>query len=254
MDFSVVLNHLQGQFPGQMVLYVDDIAKILGKSDKAVANLIARNGLPFKVKQVGGMRCVDIFQVSQWLSSDPEVAQQSVEDAVAPKSLRGRPAKPVVLSKPVLLPDSAPSTSGKPAALTGKMAAMILQMQHTQAISMGRFVQSLRDVDAAHFMDAVMEKLFFCTGLMESSFVVRIKRIAPKGASLIAQETRKFFESEAPACAFLVEKLVHARGSKQKFFVHLTLEQAARVLFHATACNQSLLVKTNSIGLELNGM
>jgi hypothetical protein len=43
MDFSVVLNHLQDLYLGQLVLYCDDIAKILRTSDKAIDHLIARD-------------------------------------------------------------------------------------------------------------------------------------------------------------------------------------------------------------------
>jgi hypothetical protein len=82
MEFSVVLNHLQSQYSGQLVLYVDDIAKVLGKSDKAISNLIARDALPFKVKTVGGLRCTDIFQVAQWLASDQDIAEESEQPRV----------------------------------------------------------------------------------------------------------------------------------------------------------------------------
>ena len=86
MDFPVVLAHLQHQFSGQMVLDVDDLAKVLGRSDRAISNLIARDALPFKVKTVGAKRCVDIFQVAQWLSSDEAMATESVKvDATPPQ-------------------------------------------------------------------------------------------------------------------------------------------------------------------------
>ena len=75
MDFELIKVALQAQFPGQLVLYVGDIAKILGKSKKGISNLVARNNLPFQVKTVGRARCVDVFQMAQWLSSDASVAR-----------------------------------------------------------------------------------------------------------------------------------------------------------------------------------
>ena len=128
MDFSVVLNHLQNQFSGQLVLYVDDIAKVLGKSDKAISNLIARDALPFKVKTVGGcLRCIDIFQVAQWLSSDQDLAGEGVEADAKPSSpkFKSKPVKPSKLTKG---PEQLPEVEAP--ALTGKVAAMLLKMRH----------------------------------------------------------------------------------------------------------------------------
>lgn len=76
MDYSSVLAHLQSQFAGKLVLYVDDIAMVLGMSNKAISDLIAGNELPFNVKTLAGARCVDIFQVAQWLSSNAEMSAQ----------------------------------------------------------------------------------------------------------------------------------------------------------------------------------
>lgn len=76
MDSELVKKSLETQFPGQLVLYVADIAKILGKSDKAISNLMARKSLPFQVKTVGRARCVDVYQVAQWLSSDTSLADE----------------------------------------------------------------------------------------------------------------------------------------------------------------------------------
>src|SRR5450756_1291023 len=104
MDGNQVIAHLQSQFSGQLVLYVDDIAKVLGKSDKAISNLIARKGLPFKIKTVGGLRCVDIFQVAQWLSSVEEAPENGtrLSDAAPLKLLSSsKKAKPGKSVEPV---------------------------------------------------------------------------------------------------------------------------------------------------------
>jgi hypothetical protein len=97
MDAQQVLQHLTSQFPGQLVLYVRDIATILGKSEKAVESLIARDGLPFRLKSLGGRRCVDIFQVAEWLALEDDSAEavkskgSKVDIEVVPKPSIKRP-------------------------------------------------------------------------------------------------------------------------------------------------------------------
>ncbi len=151
MDFSVVLNHLQSQFSGQLVLYVDDMAKVLGKSEKAIANLIARKSLPFKIKNVGGHRCVDIYQVAQWLASDGDVAKEAV--AVPVKKLTGR--KKAATGRPV-----AAEQDLDPVAPSGLMASKILQMRHDYALPLARFAVLLDDENEEEFMKSVHRALF----------------------------------------------------------------------------------------------
>ena len=76
MDIRLVLEHLRAQFKDQLVLYADDLAKILDKSEKAVQQLISRGSLPFQVKTIGGRKCVDIFQVAKWLASELDTADE----------------------------------------------------------------------------------------------------------------------------------------------------------------------------------
>lgn len=258
MDFSVVLNHLQNQFSGQLVLYVDDIAKVLGKSDKAISNLIARDALPFKVKTVGGLRCIDIFQVAQWLSSDQDLADESVEaDAKpSPPKFKSKPEKSVKASK--LTKGQEQLLAVEAPALTGKVAAMLLKMRHGQAAAMGRFVHSLRNVDDVVFMNEVIEKLFFTADLLSSSYVVTIKKLAPEGAKLLAEETRKYFGDEEAAADFLMAKLVnwryHKGASRNKLIEHFVLEESGKTLFHAIVCCGQLRLARNSIGIQLLGL
>ncbi len=70
MDFEIALTHLKDQFPGRAVLYVNDLAQVLGKSESALSHLLTRRELPFRVRKVGRERSVDIFQVAQWLSGE----------------------------------------------------------------------------------------------------------------------------------------------------------------------------------------
>ena len=258
MDFLGVLNLLQKQFSGQLVLYVDDIAKVLGKSDKAISNLIARDALPFKVKTVGGLRCVDIFQVAQWLSSDEDLAKQSVEADAKPTPPKFI-SKPDKLVKPIKLTRGQEQLpSGEAPALTGKVASMLLKMRHGQATAMGRFVHGLRNVDDVVFMNEVMEKLFYAADFLSSSYVVTIKKLAPQGAKILAEETRSFFGNEESAADFLVKKLTKWRyrkgTSRSKLVEHFVLEKSGNTLFHALVCDGKLTVASDSLGIEFPGL
>ena len=255
MDFPFVLSYLQSQFSGQMVLYVDDIAKMMGKSEKAVSNLIARKDLPFQVKKLGGLRCIDIFQVAQWLSSNQAMANESVAADLkpSPRNVASKPAKTSTLTtvQGQLIPVESP-------ALTGKVAAMLLKMRHDQATGMGRFVHGLRDIDEFVFMNEVMEKLFYTADLLSSSYVVTIKRLAPKGAKILAEETRKYFATEEHAGDFLMVKLNIWRNRKalpkNKFVEHFVLEESGKTLFHAIVSDRKLSVVSNSTDIELPGL
>ncbi len=70
MDLDSYTRLLQGQFPGRLVFYVEDLVKILGKTKRALDGLIAREQLPFKIKKISGRWCVDILQLAAWLASD----------------------------------------------------------------------------------------------------------------------------------------------------------------------------------------
>src|SRR5664279_787354 len=155
MDFAFVLNYIQNQFSGQLVLYVDDMAKLLGKSDKAIAELIARDTLPFKVKTVGRQRCVDIFQVAQWMSSYEDQSMESVsaKSKASPSKLKPRPGRAAQVQ--------APGPSIVAPGLTGHAAAKLLKMRHSQATDLGRFVYELESQEEMAFMNEVMEKLFY---------------------------------------------------------------------------------------------
>lgn len=253
MDFSVVLNHLQNMYPGQLVLYCDDIAKILGTSDKAIAHLIARDRLPFKVKKVGGQRCVDIFQVAQWMFSDEAIAIDCVGEV--PKSAKSESkSKAIQTAKP-----SATQTSPVDAqkGLTGNIAAEVLKMRHDYAPAMRRLVHGLRATDDIVFMNEVMEKLFFAFDLLPSSFVVISKRLAFKGAKPLAEEIRTYFESESDAVDVIVGNLVDWRHCKdldvEKFNQHIVLEHSGQILFHAIFAGKCLSIVESSIGLDLPG-
>ena len=78
MTPTQVLAHLQRTFPDRLVLYAEDLAKVLGKSLRAVNRLLHQEDLPFKVKHLGEERCVDMFQVAEWLASDADLADDNL--------------------------------------------------------------------------------------------------------------------------------------------------------------------------------
>ena len=260
MEFSLVLNHLQNQFSGSMVLYVDDIAKILGKSDKAVSNLIARDALPFRVKTVGGKRCVDIFQIAQWFSSDVDMAQECVAptaETSRPKvntehRTSVRPIRPIKLAQA----HKQPSSTERPA-LTGTMAAAILKMRHAQSASIGRFIHGLPNDDEVAFMWEVMEKLFSNDDNPSTGYVVTIKKLNEAGEQFLGIGTPAHFEMQEQACDFLMERLNDWRFRKPLFSErcvdYFALKHFEETLFHAVARDERLTVTINSVAMEFLG-
>jgi hypothetical protein len=88
MQAKAVLEHLQGMFPGRLVLYAPDLAKVLGLSERSLAHLIERGRFPFPVKTMGRRRCVDIFQVAEWLAANGDMPDQRASEVSKPKSAR----------------------------------------------------------------------------------------------------------------------------------------------------------------------
>ena len=245
MDFPSTLSYVQNQFPGQLVLYVNDIAKILRKSDKAVSDLITRHQLPFQVKTVGRLRCVDIFQVAQWLSSGQEPSNELISSPTKPPPSKGKP-RPIKPVKAPLVDEPAP---------TGKVAAMLLKMRHSQAEAMGRFVYDLESPDDMAFMNEVMEKLFYTADLLTSGFVVTVKKLSPVGAKVLALETRKYFENEDDAYGDLRAQLkswqTRSAKLKSKRVEHFILEKSGETVVHAIASTSNLAFICNTTGFTL---
>jgi hypothetical protein len=258
MEFADVLNHVQGMYPGQLVLYAPDMAKILGKSEKAVAHLISRDKLPFKVQTVGGLRCVHVFQVAEFFFSSLQVADEVIASTATPakppqsvKSVKG--GRTVKNAK---LRSTAPKETTQPPYVPTKlgMGTTIMAMRHDAPKAMARFANSLRDPDEAGFMHEVLESLYYSEDFKTSSFVVTLKQFATLDSNLLAEQTQKYFETEDGACDFVADKLVALRDAHDERIVHLVLEKPPATLFHAISSNYQLVVTNNSIGLELNGL
>lgn len=218
----------------------------MGRSEKAISELIARKSLPFEIKKVGGLRCVDIFQVAQWVSSKAELSKDVVKQptaALKSNSKRPKSSVPEKLAEP---------DSKEP--LTGLMAAEILKARRKFMAPMQRFVSCLRSPEEAAFMHEVQEKLFYSENLLASSYVVTIRKLAPLGYKQLCEETIKSFESEALAGDFLVSRLCRCRQTKSKHVLHFVLTHSGATLFHAIVTAGYWTILNNAIELELNGL
>lgn len=252
MDTSFVLSHLQNQFSGQLVLYIDDIAKVLGKSDKAISNLIARKSLPFEIKKVGGSRCVDIFQVAQFLASDAEVGQQVVEKpARAPKSIKAVRAASIDHKAGKAPPVTAPALS---AALMSPMAAKILKMRHGYSEFMGRLSLQKQNSDELLFLQELSERLFFSADSLALSFVATVRKLAPKGYKVQGLETTRYFDAQEPAILYLMAKVYEADRGRSKNACHFTLKNRDETLIHLVKNGNHWLQIENSVRVEFGGL
>jgi hypothetical protein len=166
MSYELALAHLKEQYPGRLVLYPRDLAQILGRSELSVSHLLDRGHLPFKVKRVGRERCVDFFQVAQWLTAGAEEENppkkptvQGCASGVATKAARGQVA---------------PLTP---------MMAELLQMRHDAPRAIARLAAKLDDEDERCFMVEVAQDLMFTRAAWTSQFVVTLKRqeVGPGG-------------------------------------------------------------------------
>ena len=137
MTPTQVLAHLQGMFPDRLVLYAEDLAQVLGKSRKAVTHLLSQDDLPFKVKRLGSERCIDIFQVAEWLHSDADVAEvvsapslaASVGGAPMASSTPASPKNRQTATSPASQPEPFPDPAAEVADY-GLMGKRILEMRH----------------------------------------------------------------------------------------------------------------------------
>ncbi len=73
--------------------YAQDLARVLGRIEKALAHLIARAQLPFGMKTVGGRKCLDFFQVAEWRASTDHANVPTAVQATGPSEVTAeRPA------------------------------------------------------------------------------------------------------------------------------------------------------------------
>jgi hypothetical protein len=248
-DFAFVLEDLRKQFPGQLVLYVADIATILRKSNKAIAELIARNDLPFRIKRVGGLRCADIYAVAQWLSSDIELAEETRAQESRPK----RPKASLTAVKGGGLTPALPSTVEMPQHLTGTKAAQILRARNTRTAEMGRFVYGLRSPDELAFMSEVFEALYFGPEAQALTFTVTIRKLCAPGSNRIAKMSVQCFGTQDAATDYLLTQLIRVCNLEHKLLTHYLMDHEGQRIFHVVVNGRTWTHVNNVIGLAYGG-
>ena len=71
MDSSLIIADLREQFGAKKaVLYVEELAIVLGRTVDALYTLNSRNTLPIPCMKVGGRFAVSIYDVAEWLSGN----------------------------------------------------------------------------------------------------------------------------------------------------------------------------------------
>tara|TARA_R110001583_G_scaffold191541_1_gene356825 strand:- start:15659 stop:16378 length:720 start_codon:yes stop_codon:yes gene_type:complete len=178
MSFEQIFNHLQTKYPDQLVLYARDLAQVLGKSEKALAHLIARDQLPFHVKTLGGRKCVAIHEVAQWLASTGDESFESVQE----KGSRGKRARPRATA------DSAP----EPRAPKGSIAARIMQARYEGALGLRRMGATCADTEVGLFFDELAEALLAQPGLPATTWTLTCAFWRRYGDVRIRHESKAF--------------------------------------------------------------
>lgn len=229
MDYSAVLAHLQGQFSGQLVLYVADIAKVLGKSEKAVANLIARGGLPFQIKAVGRLRCVDIFQVAQWLSGGSELAEEAVAVEVKPAAV-------------------VPPVKGSARRAYSQIEMAILQSRQGIAATLARFAHQIADPIEKSFIQDVARNIAFDAVMPASKFVLTLSsRDLGEDLRPVWSERRWCLDSLQSADVQIANCRQHA---SEAFAVRLVMRAGRTIVFSAFALGSAWNVTVNKAKLN----
>lgn len=260
MDFERVLAHVQAQFPGQLVLYAPDIAKILGKSESAIEHLMTRKNLPFQVKSVGRGKCVDIFQVAQWLSTDQTMAQEVAEELPEPKaskalrttSQRTRTAKSTAASQGV---GQGPKTAEKAPMSDedyGPFARMILERRKAEAIQLQGFALGLGDLDNTAFILEVLDALVSDSTLSQSVYLVTLDNLAPQTPGLLASSSKRYFDDKQAAQEFAHERLTEMHQGRVMAGTQIRIEYNNEIVFWCAHSKEfGILVINNAMELPL---
>lgn len=158
---ELALQHLQQMFPGRLVLYAPDVAKILGISQRALAHLIERDRFPFSVKMVGNKRCVDIFQVAAWLASGNGMPDQQGGESVKSARNNGRKT-PADKSRPKI-------------SAQGSMVQTLIGLRRGAAARVTQLAVSINNDIETPFWTDVAECLALFELFIEQSFSVKVK-------------------------------------------------------------------------------
>lgn len=184
MDADQYLQHLQDQYPGQFVLYPSDLAKILGKTEKALAHLIYRGRIPFEMKTLGGRKVAGIYQVAEWLAglSDESLAPGREEQG---SSTVGSGPKSSV-------------SSARPRGSKSGIGARLMEMRHEAALSLSRIGLTI-DADDAPFLNELIERLLTHPGVPDSNWTVKCVRWRHTDTTTLREETSIYCETRESA-------------------------------------------------------
>lgn len=237
MDAQQILAHLQSQFPGQLVLYIDDLALILGKSNTAIRHLIQRKRLPFQVKSIGGHLCVDVFQVAQWLAGTPEAAEEVVAPQVkAPKPAEvkapnRRAPKPRSQDKP---PTDGQTPSGTPQ-YSGAMIGEILKLRSDHVKRWSAAAASMPDATERRFVQALLEKVLTLPVPSDASvFWCTVKHYEAELAGWRSVHQQLMHETLEHLRAALQKELIALRERLELDVVSIEVTQGLELVFSAS--------------------
>lgn len=230
MDADQVLTNLQNMYPGQVVLYVSDMARALGKSEKALSHLISRNSLPFPVKRVGRHRCVDIFHFAQWVASSEEVA----EEVTGTSPTEGASPAQLIAKKPSKKTTGLTSRNKPPAGKAppdlGLLGNRIKAMRHDYLPGMARMLTRVTDDDARHFFREVMELLYAESDASEAEYFVRVRAIGPTQDNALSEESTYSFAHLEQACQCFRHQAYTLWHLENLSMVHIDLEHSGQLL------------------------
>ena len=203
MTITLILEHLQAQYPGQFVLYAGDLAKILGKSEKALAHLISRGQLPFALKTVGGRKCVDIYRLAEWLAQDGEEVNDAPDVAI--RNRKGAAPKAQAESAGAI----------KPRGSKSRIGAHLMEMRHRAAMAVTRVCTTCEDSAEAGFLSEFAAGLLAQPGVPATNWTVTCVRWSQFGDVFLRQESKGFADRQVEVRPLITSMREEARGALQ---------------------------------------
>lgn len=185
MQAKAVLEHLQGMFPGRLVLYAPDLAKVLGLSERSLAHLIERGRFPFPVKTMGRRRCVDIFQVAEWLAANGDMPDQRASEVSKPKSARTKKSD---------------NGSTRSAGGQSSIAKRLIEMRHRMSAGIAQMASAcLGSIDRMFWFEVAE---FLTMQQKFSGATVKLRWTTQSSEFPSAGEQTIYFDSASEAIAF----------------------------------------------------
>ena len=217
MTVDQVLNDLRARHGPRLVFYAADLALLLGESEAATENLINSQSLPFSIKMVGNRRCVDIYQIAQWLA----------DGGVVPVVVQSEVSRPTLSPQPVV-PESVLDNAHAPAPARSKIANQILSMRHRNAGLLAAFSFSHTDKNEPLFITEVIECMVFTERLPASNFVLTLSSSHASVGQGTVTEMKWLFDQFEDALKRTVQRW---RGPFAAAASKLVLRSGRKVLF-----------------------